>query len=159
MRLLTMLQLQSNEVSGTPSSKPALDGQPATSLKIRTFFNQMTDPVREYDNIRHHFIPDTCQWIFATDEWRLHTAPTKDGDPPGILVLSGPSGTGKSHLAVSAYDHLVKSADNTICVARFYFRAQRSEDFRSFSTVEGEDMQLQSSGRHLSGPLPSGQWA
>ncbi|KAK1766356.1 hypothetical protein QBC33DRAFT_612002 [Phialemonium atrogriseum] len=89
-------------------------------------FVDTMNPAHEYQDIKDSLIPETCSWIFDEPTWGEWVAQEKEKNTPRILVLSGPPGTGKSHLAACAHDQLVKLAErdagSNTCVAHFYFR-------------------------------------
>ncbi|KAG6355490.1 hypothetical protein INS49_003452 [Diaporthe citri] len=114
--------------SGTKSSGNA---KPPTSNSVRLALGYSTDPEKEYQSLRHSLIPETGTWIFEQPEWKAWTEQGEDDDVSPILAVSGPRGTGKSHLAASIYDRLKKDADETTCVVHFYFR-EDTKDLEEF---------------------------
>lgn len=105
--------------SGTKSSGNA---KPPTSNSVRIALGYSTGPEKEYQSLRHSLIPDTGTWIFEQPEWKAWAERGEADDISPILAVSGPRGSGKSHLAASIYDRLKKNADEATCVAHFYFR-------------------------------------
>lgn len=107
-------------------SKPTGRNKPPTSNRVRSIFQETMDPAHEYLEIKDTFIPDTCKWLFEEPAWAEWVAKPGEKDSSRILVISGPPGVGKSHMAVAAHDELVKIAEqdtsNNTCVAHFYFR-------------------------------------
>lgn len=103
--------------------------KPATANRVRSFVGEMIDPQYEYDNLKDSFIADASVWPFQEQEWETWIFPDmKEADQTStsILTISGDPGTGKSHIAVAAHDHLARLADqdpeHKICVAHYYFR-------------------------------------
>lgn len=105
--------------SGTKSSG---NSKPPTSNSVRMTLGYSTDPGKEYQSLRHSLIPDTGTWIFEEPAWKAWAEQGEGDDVSPILAVSGPRGSGKSHLAASIYDRLKKNADETTCVVHFYFR-------------------------------------
>lgn len=105
--------------SGPKSSGNA---KPPTSNSVRITLGSSTDPEKEYQSLRHTLIPETGKWIFEEPEWKTWAEQGKEDGASPILLVSGPRGTGKSHLAASIYDRLKTDASETTCVAHFYFR-------------------------------------
>lgn len=127
-KLLSMFEAQRRE--DVTLKKPSAGSKDSpTSHRVRNFFSSMVDPLIEYNNIKDKIVPDTCKWIFDEPEWRSWNpleieAENKHG--VRVLTIQGPAGSGKSHLAVAAYDQLQKSAGKNSCIAGFFFREQRS---------------------------------
>lgn len=135
-KLLTIFQeRRQDDVSKQRGAKGAGQNKPPTSNRVRSFFQDTISPAHEYRNIKDSFISETAIWIFDEPNWDAWVAPEKSRDAPRILALSGPPGAGKSHLAASAYDHLVKLAERdasgNTCVAHFYFR-ETTKDLNEF---------------------------
>jgi hypothetical protein len=107
-------------------SKPTNRNKPPTSNRVRSVFEETMDPAHEYHGIKDTLIPDTCTWLFDEQVWAEWIAQEKGKDTSRILVISGPPGAGKSHLAAAAHDQLVQLAErdagSNTCVAHFYFR-------------------------------------
>ena len=127
-RLLVMLEERRRE--DTPKQRVGkASGQgkkPPTSNQVRSYFEETLNPFHEYHNIKESFIGETSIWIFEEPLWESWLAQKHGSNAPQILSLFGPAGSGKSHLAASAYDKLVnlaeKDAPTDTCVAHFYFR-------------------------------------
>ncbi len=119
------------------ANKAASQNKPPTSNRVRSFFPDTINPESEYKNIKDNFIPDTAAWIFSESVWSAWSATaTGEGNkaPPKILAISGPPGSGKSHLAASAYDNLLAAANNgagDTAVAHFFFR-ETTKDLNMF---------------------------
>lgn len=114
--------------SGTKSSGNA---KPPTSNSVRIALGYSTDPEKEYQALRHSLIPETGTWIFDQPEWNAWAEQGEGDDVSPIVAVSGPRGTGKSHLAASIYDRLKKNADENTCVVHFYFR-EDTKDLEEF---------------------------
>ncbi|KAF2215757.1 hypothetical protein CERZMDRAFT_35005, partial [Cercospora zeae-maydis SCOH1-5] len=132
-KLLTMFDQQNRE-SGVPkASKAASKTKPATSNRVRTYFEDTVDPAFLYHGIKERLLPDTCQWLFDEEPWISFISPEnppQEGLP--ILAIEGEAGHGKSHIAASVYDHLTTLASRDTCVASFFFREQNSVDLSTF---------------------------
>ncbi|KIX01404.1 uncharacterized protein Z518_09130 [Rhinocladiella mackenziei CBS 650.93] len=104
------------------SGKAAGQNKRPTSNRVRSFFGDTMNPAHEYNSIKDNFIDETCTWIFDEPIWDPWLVQGKGKAAPRILTIEGPPGAGKSYLAVSAYDQLIKLADSNTCVTKFYFR-------------------------------------
>ncbi|KAM3425267.1 hypothetical protein BST61_g7215 [Cercospora zeina] len=132
-KLLTMFDQQNRE-SGVPkASKAASKTKPATSNRVRTYFEDTVDPAFLYHGIKERLLPDTCQWLFDEEPWESFISPENaPRERLAILAIEGDAGHGKSHIAVSVYDHLTKIGSRDVCVASFFFREQNSVDLCTF---------------------------
>ncbi|GIZ42161.1 hypothetical protein CKM354_000543900 [Cercospora kikuchii] len=130
-KLLAMFDQRNRDVGLPRTSKAAT--KPATSNRVRTFFEDTVDPVVLYQGIKERFLPDTCQWIFEEKAWTSFIAPsTSPQEGMSILAIEGAAGHGKSHIAASVFDHLTKHVSGDTCVASFFFREQNSVDLATF---------------------------
>lgn len=126
-KLLVVFNERRQEESAKQSGNKAGNrNKPPTSNRVRSMFGDTMNPAHEYQDIKDSLIPETCSWIFDEPTWAEWVAQEKEKNTPRILVLSGPPGAGKSHLAACAHDQLVKLAErdagSNTCVAHFYFR-------------------------------------
>ncbi|PPJ58132.1 hypothetical protein CBER1_02605 [Cercospora berteroae] len=130
-KLLTMFDQRNRDVGLPRASKAAT--KPATSNRVRTFFEDTVDPAILYQAIQERLLPDTCQWIFEEKAWTSFIAPSTDPqEGMSVLAIEGAAGHGKSHIAVSVFDQLTKHASGDTCVASFFFREQNSVDLATF---------------------------
>lgn len=122
---------QSN-VRASGQNKPPSANQVRAYFADRTRFEEMVHPIVEYQKIADTLIPGTNQWIFEEAAWidwcRQETGSER------ILWITGPAGTGKSHIAASIYNHLRTSSDAETCVVHFWFR-ETIVAFNSFENV------------------------
>lgn len=125
-KLLSVFQEQKGEDIQAANQKNARS-KPPTSSRVRTFFLDPIDPMHEYRSLKDSFIPDMSTWIFDEPEWATWLDQNSENPPSKLFHIAGPPGSGKSHLAVAAYDHLVQLGDHNTCVVRFYFRETRNE--------------------------------
>lgn len=102
--------------------KSSGNSKPPTSNSVRIALGYSTDPDKEYKSLQHSLIPNTGTWIFEEPEWKAWAEQGEADDVSPILAVSGPRGTGKSHLAASIYDRLRSNAGENTCVVHFYFR-------------------------------------
>lgn len=128
-KLLVIYDERYREDSKQRTTKASARKKPATSSRVRSFVGEMLDPQYEYDNIKDSFVADASVWPFQEPTWEAWVSQNMEETGQSsvrILTISGPPGTGKSHLAVAAHDHLTRIADqdpnNNICVAHYYFR-------------------------------------
>lgn len=118
----------SSSSSTTRANKSGGQNKPPTSNRVRSFFDDTINPAHEYRNIMDSFIPETSTWVFDDPVWEAWVSQEPGKEAPRILAVSGPPGAGKSHLAASAYDQLIKRAEqdsssgSSTCVVQFYFR-------------------------------------
>lgn len=128
-KLLVMYEEKRREEPKQRSNKSANQKKPPTANRVRNYFIDMPDPAREYNNIKDTLVADTCLWPFQESEWTAWISQDDSESSRRCLTISGLAGTGKSHIAVSAYDHLKKLAEQdssgSFCVANFYFREYR----------------------------------
>ena len=126
---------KSGESSGRPQKGKIGTQKPPTANRVENWMPDTLNPVIEYRNIKDSSVPDTCTWIFDEPAWKSWAAPANAKNRKPLLTLSGPAGMGKSHLAVSAYEHLLQSAgqghENSTCVVHFYFR-ETEDDLKKF---------------------------
>ncbi|KAI9698896.1 MAG: hypothetical protein M1820_007317 [Bogoriella megaspora] len=114
--------------SGAKATKGKIGAQskPPTANRIVNYMPDTLNPAIEYRNIKDTFVADTGTWIFDEPAWTDWVARSDSERRKTLLTISGPAGMGKSHLAASAYDHLVHLAESNhetvTCVAQFYFR-------------------------------------
>ncbi|KAH8885431.1 hypothetical protein GQ53DRAFT_695857 [Thozetella sp. PMI_491] len=134
-KLLVMFdQRRKDEGPKQGASKAASQNKPPTSNRVRSSFPESTNPEVEYKSIKDNFIPETGSWIFEEDAWNLWATQDAAKNPPKILAVSGPPGSGKSHLAVSAYDKLFAAANGgtgETNVGYFFFR-ETTKDLQYF---------------------------
>ena len=124
-----------------PRDKEAVKAQesskPPSARRIRNVLPDVQDPLHEYRLLKEIMVPDTCTWIFSEPGWETWINDPKGSQRP-LLAVTGGSGMGKSHLAVSIYDHLQQQAreddEKNICVAHYYFREQHM-DLRQWSNA------------------------
>lgn len=120
--------------------------KPPTSVQVRSFFLETLSPVHEYHEIKESFIAETCTWIFEEPLWETWLAQEPGKMAPRVLALLGPAGTGKSHLAASAYDRLVNLAEKdpstNTCVVHFYFRETSNDLSELFKAVNWAVIQI-----------------
>ena len=120
-----------DSAGGAGRGKPGAQNRPATSNRVLSFMPDTLNPAIEYRNIKDNFVTDTCTWLFDEPAWRSWVEPTDAEARQPLLIVSGPAGMGKSHLAASAYDHLIQLAGTDhgsgACVAHFYFRETEEE--------------------------------
>lgn len=112
-------------------AKASGGGKPPTSNSVRNLFGCSTAPDKEYQSLSRSLIPETGRWIFEEPEWKSWAEQGEGGEVSPILAVTGPRGTGKSHLAASIYDRLKQEAGEKTCVAHFYFR-EDTNDFDVF---------------------------
>lgn len=133
-KLLSVFQEQKREESHTANQKSA-KGKPPTSSRVRTFFWDLIDPIHEYHSLKESLIPEMSTWVFDEPAWAAWVGENREKETSKLLYIAGPPGAGKSHIAVTAHDRLVQSAerdtDRKTCVTQFYFRETRNET-RSF---------------------------
>lgn len=67
-KLLAMFDQQHRDEQPKKASKAASKNKPATSHRIRSFFDDTSNPAHEYRNVKERLLPDTCQWLFAEGE-------------------------------------------------------------------------------------------
>ena len=124
--LVVFNERRQEDLTNQGRSKPTNRNKPPTSNRVRSVFEETMDPAHEYHGIKDTLIPDTCTWLFDEQVWAEWIAQEKGKDTSRILVISGPPGAGKSHLAAAAHDQLVQLAErdagSNTCVAHFYFR-------------------------------------
>lgn len=129
--LLVFNQRRQEDSVKQGGGKSANKNKPPTSNRVRNLFGDTMNPAHEYQDIKDSLVPETCGWVFGEPIWAEWVAQEKEKDTPRILVLSGPPGAGKSHLAVCAHDQLVKLAESdsgsNTCVTHFYFRETTDE--------------------------------
>jgi hypothetical protein len=128
-KLLVMFEERRGEDASKGRTAPKASGsskKPPTSNQVRSFFLETLNPIHEYLYVKESFISETCTWIFDEPLWASWLSPEPGTEACRILALTASAGTGKSHLAASVYDRLVKMAERTpetnACVAYFYFR-------------------------------------
>ncbi|KAL7920644.1 hypothetical protein ACQKWADRAFT_298070 [Trichoderma austrokoningii] len=116
---------------GKPSSQEA--SKPASASRVRNVMPDVEGEGHEYKILKETLVPDTCTWVFSQPEWEAWIKPDEKDAPvlKPILALSGPPGTGKSHLAATVYDKLYtlakEDSSQRTCVAHFYFREQQKD--------------------------------
>ncbi|KAL6247191.1 hypothetical protein RBB50_005534 [Rhinocladiella similis] len=82
------------------------------------------------------FIPDSSTWIFDEPGWDSWHGQDASTSTSRLLVLEGPPGAGKSHLAASVYDRLAERSKQSVatCVVHFYFR-EAAQDMNYLSNA------------------------
>lgn len=125
--------------SGT---KTSASSKPPTSSSVRNLLGYSTDPDKEYQSLHNSLIPETATWIFEEPEWKSWAEQGEEDDVSPILAVSGPRGTGKSHLAASIYDRLKRNADETTCVTHFYFREDTKDLDEFYNAINWAAVQI-----------------
>ncbi|KAF1970445.1 hypothetical protein BU23DRAFT_600982 [Bimuria novae-zelandiae CBS 107.79] len=150
-KLLSVFQEQKKEETHTGKQKTAM-GKPPTSSRIRSFFYDLIDPVHEYRNLKGSLIPEMSTWIFDEPEWATWLDQSKT-ETSKLLCVAGPPGSGKSHIAVTAFDRLVQLAeqepDQDTCVTHFYFRETRDETRCFYFAINWLAVQIAEYSEHL----------
>ena len=137
-RMLLMIEQSRKEPSKQSSSRASGQNKPPSADQVRAYFADhtrfegMVHPIVEYQKIVDTLIPGTNEWIFDEAAW-LEWYRQETGSER-ILYITGPAGTGKSHIAASIYNHLRTSSNAETCVAHFWFR-EMIVAFNSFENV------------------------
>ena len=101
-KLLVMFDQQHRDDQPKKASKAATKNKPATSHRIRSYFDDTINPSHEYHNVKERLLPDTCQWLFEQEEWSWFTGldlAKRDEDAPatGTQTPAKPEQNGKYH--------------------------------------------------------------
>lgn len=116
--------------------------KPPTSNSVRIALGYSTDPDKEYQELHNSLIQETGKWIFEEPEWKAWAEQGEGHGVSPILAVSGPRGTGKSHLAASIYDRLKKDATETTCVVQFYFREDTKDLDEFYNAINWAAVQI-----------------
>lgn len=123
-------------------AKTSASGKAPTSASVRNLLGYSTDPDKEYQSLSHSLIPDTATWIFEEPEWKAWAGQGEGDGVSPILAVSGPRGTGKSHIAASIYERLKNNADETTCVTHFYFREDTKDLDEFYNAINWATVQI-----------------
>ncbi|KAH7304596.1 hypothetical protein B0I35DRAFT_401084 [Stachybotrys elegans] len=100
---------------------------PTSANLIGNALPYVEDAITEYHIAKDSLVEGTCRWIFSEPVWEEWMRGKERSKPP--LIITGPPGIGKSHLAVVIYDELVHLAredkENHAVATHFYFREHR----------------------------------
>lgn len=129
-KLLAAYEEKRRDEAPARNNKASSRKKAPTSLRVRSYFSHMLDPQHEYESIKYSLVPETGTWPVseaAWKDWFAEAPKTEKSSLPSTLAISGPPGSGKSHLAVSLRDHLFKLAEQApdsdeVCVTQYYFR-------------------------------------
>jgi hypothetical protein len=148
-KLLVMFDQRRDEDGSKQRAAPKAPGQnkkPPTSNQVRSYFEETLNPAHEYDYIKESFIPETCTWIFEDPLWESWLAQGQGTSALRVLALLGPPGSGKSHLAVSAYDRLFelreKEPSSDTCVVQYFFREGSNDLDEIYKAVNWTVLQI-----------------
>jgi hypothetical protein len=137
-RMLLVMEQSRKEPSKPSNAKASGQNKPPSANQVRAYFadhtgfEEMVHPIVEYQKVVDSLIPGTNEWIFEEPAW-LDWCKQETGSER-ILWITGPAGTGKSHIAASIYNHLRTSSDAETCVVHFWFR-ETIVAFNSFENV------------------------
>jgi hypothetical protein len=84
---------------------PKLAREKKLKEELKSFLRPDESTADRFSELRSSTTPDTCQWVFDKPEFQNWT--TKNDAP--ILLITGPSGFGKSHLAASIVEKVKSS--------------------------------------------------
>lgn len=114
------IDLQKHDAAKT-NQAPATKGTAAGAIGVKNTFLLKVDPMAEYREIKSHLIQGTCAWLWQEPVWEAFTT-----QQTRLLTLAGSPGSGKSSMAVLAYDRLheaaLHQAGSRTCVACYFFR-------------------------------------
>ncbi|KAJ3481097.1 hypothetical protein NLG97_g7910 [Lecanicillium saksenae] len=123
LKFLTMQGLD-KKMANTPPT--AGDASPLAN-RVRSTMHTVEADSHEYEVLREIQVPNTCAWLFNEPDWIAWENQAAAKRP--ILFISGPAGSGKSHLALAVHERLKASAPEgsagETAVAHFYFREQQ----------------------------------
>lgn len=137
-RMLLVMEQSRKEPSNKSNARVSGQNKPPSANQVRAYFadhtrfEEMVHPIVEYQKIADTLIPGTNEWIFEEAAW-LDWCKQETGSER-ILWITGPPGTGKSHIAASIYTRLRTSSDAETCVVHFWFR-ETIVAFNSFENV------------------------
>jgi nucleoside-triphosphatase THEP1 len=130
-KLLRAMEEHKREKEEAKDKTPEAAGKekqvPTSANLIRNALPHVEDAVTEYHLAKESLVKGTCRWIFSEPVWEEWIHGEERSRSP--LILTGPPGIGKSHLAVVIYDELVRLAredkENHAVATHFYFREHR----------------------------------
>lgn len=113
-------------VSATNRVRSIIPGNPENDVQLRSILESQ--------------LPGTCQWVFETSQWQGWFKPNNPGsiNTEPLLVLTGPSGIGKTYLAVNVYNHISKMAradPGGFSCATYFFCRDNFSSLRTFQSV------------------------
>lgn len=121
-------KFETADLSGVAADREGERGEAPTSANlIRNALPFVDTAVAEYHVAKETLVEGSCRWLFSEPRW-MDWILRDEQTPRPPLVIEGPSGVGKSHLAVVIYDELVttqKKQNDHIAVSHFYFREHR----------------------------------
>lgn len=130
-----ILKLMSSQglVNRSKAPPPQTANKPPLANRVRSALPTVDADSHEYSVLRETMIPNTCAWLFTEPGWGTWTKQPKGQKP--LLVIAGPPGAGKSHLALAVHDKLREfvedDSEKNTAVAHFYFREQQN-NFKYF---------------------------
>ncbi|GJC84386.1 hypothetical protein ColLi_07224 [Colletotrichum liriopes] len=113
--------------------KTSEQSKPPSAKRIRNLLLEVEGEDHEYRILKETMVKDTCTWVFLQPQWEEWLR--KNNDNRSILAITGPPGSGKSHIGLAVYERLMQEAksdtSSQTCAAHFYFREQ-SRSLHSF---------------------------
>ncbi|GKT41473.1 uncharacterized protein ColSpa_01654 [Colletotrichum spaethianum] len=136
-KLLRVIEDQQREPKKDRNSdqrgKSSEQSKPPSARRIRNLLLEVEGEDHEYHVLRETMVKDTCTWVFLQPEWEEWLR--RSDDDHSVLAITGPPGSGKSHIGFTVYERLMQKAksdaSNQTCAAYFYFREQ-SKSLSSF---------------------------
>lgn len=131
-----VLALQRTEPS-IRSAQSQIRTKSATNA-VRSIIGEIPENDLQLRMLQDTHIPGTCKWIFEEPLWKSwHTNTDAATDRP-LLLIRGPEGTGKSHLALSIYDYISREIEKDpgsfSCVV-YFFAQDGIASLKTFQSV------------------------